>query len=147
METIGDRFRTSRLALGLSARGVKRAMRRAGQKKYADGSAVGRYEREQTKPSVEYVRAYCEALDVNPAWLLSGVGRRQWDREGDDKSGRLAAASWLDDFAVWLRDDARHSETPTVDTLDIDTLSDIDDVDDVDDGDDEDDTSQQQGTR
>ena len=117
METLGNRLEASRSTAQLSQRGVARELMRVGYTK-GSGSMVARYERDVNVPSVEYVRAYCEALDVNPGWLLSGTGRREWRREDEARHGRLEAAAWLDDFAAWLRREVDRGISHPVDAID-----------------------------
>lgn len=117
METLGKRFTASRLAAGLSRRGVARAMIDAGYKT-TSGTMIGNYEQDINVPSAVYVLAYCEALDINPTWLISGTGRRQWGKDDEARHGRLQAAAWMEDFAAWLRRDVQRNNPTPVEALD-----------------------------
>ena len=117
METLGTRLRLSRIAAQLSQRAVARELVRVGYAK-GSGSMVARYEQGVNVPSADYVRVFCEALDVNPSWLLSGAGRRQWRREDESRHGRLEAAAWMEDFAAWLRRDLQRGDPTPVEALD-----------------------------
>ncbi len=108
METLSNRLERARLDLHLSQRKTARMVQKAGYTGTANGGSIGKYEKGINVPGVEYVRAFCEALDVNPGWLLSGIGRRMWGKDDEARHGRLQAAAWMEDCAAWLRSSAQH---------------------------------------
>lgn len=52
----------------------------------------------------DYLAVVCLKWDIHPVWLLTGIGPREWDREGEIERDRLAAADWMERLADELRE-------------------------------------------
>lgn len=54
-------------------------------------------------PNASYIAAFCELLDVNPVWLLTGQPPERWNVEGEGARRRAIIAAWLTRVAEGLR--------------------------------------------
>lgn len=69
MDTIGQRIRDARTARKLTQSGLARAV------DITESQTVSNWERGVQRPGLQTVDRIAAALDVSPAWLLTGEGR------------------------------------------------------------------------
>lgn len=98
-DTIGKRLRWA-IERRTSIRKFQQTMERGGLRG-STGTAINRYLQDGTEPSIEWLRAAAEELDVSLVWLALGDTARQHDAKSADAIA--AAIQGLEGVLATLR--------------------------------------------
>lgn len=104
MSTIAHRLAEVRAASGLGVRPFAERITQAG---YAVSyGAVSAYEREDgtEKVPADYVAAVCDAFNINPSWLLLGIGPRERTTQDGADPFRAGAAFAVEKMMTAIRE-------------------------------------------